>query len=225
MVKGYEHRYKYGKQEEIIPFNKVKDAVIEAKLSNESEAYFWLLYYCCVRKSEGFERVKEDFKITEDFVIIDFGKRKKGGAIVDPLDISLSWYGIDKIVKQVEKARARHKTVFVSEPIGKTRTTPKGKVVTIKKRVGKRVKAKWVFPNIQSTKAWEIVKKVLGKKHYPHFLRLNGLSEIGSDPTASILRLKSVSGIKSITALNAYLGKSKEEQKKALEFRGRHFTE
>jgi len=220
----YPNKYEYGKQQDLIPFDTVKKRVVKAKLSEESEAFFWLLYYCSIRKSEAYERVAQDFKITESHLIVDFHQRKKHGAEVDPLELPLTWYGVDKIVKQIEKAKLRAKTIFTSEPTGKTRLTKKGKEVPIKKRVGKRVRAHWVFPNIQSTKAWEIVKKVLGKKHYPHYLRLLGLSEIGSDPTASILRLKSVSGIKSITALNAYLGKSKEEAKKGLEFRGRKFS-
>jgi len=204
----YEHRYKHGKQEEIIPFKQIKQKVIAAKLPLESEAYFWLLYYCCVRKSEGYERVKEDFKIKGDYLSIDFHQRKKNGATVDALDIPLSWYGIDKLVKQVEKAKPSYKTVFSQKK---------------KQKIKNRVKAKFVFPSIQSTKAWEIVKKVLGKKHYPHFLRLNGLTEICNDPTASFTRLKSFSGIKSLSSLKAYLGKSKEEQDKAIAFRGQHF--
>lgn len=207
----YPHKYRYGKQEDLINFDIIKKLVVKAKLVMESEAYFWLLFYCSVRKSEAYERVDQDFKITESHLIVDFHQRKKNGAEVDPLELPLCWYGVKKIVECVEKAtqhKPRFKNLFIYQD---------------RKRVKKRVRAHWVFPNIQSTKAWNIVKKVLGKKHYPHYLRLLGLSEIGSDPTASILRLKSVSGIKSITSLNAYLGKSKEEAKKGLEFRGRKF--
>lgn len=206
----YPHKYAHGKQLDLITFDTIKKYIARAKLPCESEAYFWLLFYCSVRKSEAYERVASDFKITKSHLIVDFHQRKKHGATVDPLELPLSWYGVNKIVECVMKARDHRcfKTLFVYQD---------------KKRVKTRVKGHWVFPGIQSTKAWQIVKKVLGKKHYPHYLRLLGLSEIGSDPTASILRLKSVSGIKSITALNAYLGKSKEEQVKALEFRGRKF--
>ena len=45
---------------------------------------------------------------------------------------------------------------------------------------------------------------------------MNRLTEIGSDPAASIVRLKSYSGIKSIRALESYLGTSEEEQDAAL---------
>jgi hypothetical protein len=80
----------------------------------------------------------------------------------------------------------------------------------------KVIRDQWLFPNIQSATAWRIVKAVLGAGFYPHFLRLNRLTEIGSDPEANIVRLKSYSGIKSIKALESYLGTSKEEQEAAL---------
>ena len=52
--------------------------------------------------------------------------------------------------------------------------------------------------------------------------RLNALHacmhEIAQDPTASLTRLKSFSGIKSTTALNSYLGTVKEEQQKAIAY-------
>ncbi len=89
------------------------------------------------------------------------------------------------------------------------------------------MRARWLFPHIQSVTAWKIVKRVLGEKYYPHFLRLNRLSEIGSDPTANLVRLKSYSGIKSIQALEFYLGTSRKEQDAALSWmekkmRGKH---
>ena len=123
-----------------------------------------------------------------------------------PLEIPRDWLGVDKIVNQVETVRdrkPRFKNVFFSEN---------------KKRVKKRVKARWVFPHIQATKAWTIAKHVLGEKYYPHFLRLNRLTDICSDPTASLTRLKSFSGIKSTRVIDGYLGTSKKEQKKAFEF-------
>lgn len=219
----YEHRYKYGKQEQLLDFNIIKKCVRKAKLSNEDEAFFWLLFYCPVRKSEGYERVKTDCKLTASHFIIDFHQRKKHGATTPPLEIPLSWPGVEKIVKQYEKAKLRIKRVFVQEATSETRTTPKGRVVPVTQRMSKKVRAEWLFPNIQSTKAWMIVKRVLGKKYYPHFLRLQGLSEIGNEPSATFVRLKSVSGIKSLTALAAYLGQSKKERDKAFELRGKKF--
>ena len=219
--------YKHGKKEDIITFETVKKKVIDANLLKDEEAFFWLLYYCGVRKSEAYERVAEDFKITDTHIVIDFGQRKKAGAKVPPLEIPLRWYGIDKVVEGVQRAKTfkpRYKTVFVYEPTAETRLTKRGRVVPVKKRVGKKVKGKWVFPHIQSTKAWEIVRKVLGQGYYPHFLRLNRLTEIGMDPTASLTRLKSFSGIKSARVLDEYLGTSKKEQQKAIEFMDRRYS-
>ena len=197
------HRYAFGKQEELISFSKVLELVDKSKLSKSELAYFWLLYYTGVRKSEAYERTAEDFKIKEDQVIIDFHQRKKRGATPKPLKLPLHWPGVSLIVDCVSKAQERKpstKTIFIYSK--KVKTT-------------KKVKARYVFPHIQSTHAWKIVKQVLGPKYYPHFLRLNRLSEIGSEPSANLLRLKSVSGIKSISTLRKYLGVSEKEQDEA----------
>jgi len=204
----YPHRYKHDKQINIIAFQDVKQKVIDTNLSIQDEAYFWLLYYCGVRKSEGFERVAEDFNINDTHLIVDFHQRKKNGATVAPLELPLHWYGIDKIVLCIEKARDRKKAVYVQKD---------------KKRVRIVVKAQWVFPKIQSTKAWEIVKKVLGEGYYPHFLRLNRLTEIAKDPTANITRIKSFSGIKTTKVLSAYLGTDKKEQQAAIEWMNKQY--
>ena len=201
-----EHRskYKHGKQERPITFREFQEHMKKAQLSQEEEAYLWLLYYTGCRKSEGFERVATDIQITEQYFIIDFHQRKKNGATVDPLEIPRSWPGIELLVKITERAAAQRpftKQVFFYEA---------------KKRRSRIQRAHWLFPNIQSTKAWELIKQVLGPEFYPHFLRLNRLTEIGSDPEASLIRLKSFSGIKSVSSLEHYLGVSKAEQKGAL---------
>jgi site-specific recombinase XerC len=198
--------YAHGKKEELLPFKVVKQNVVNAGLYWRDEAFFWLLYYCGVRKSEAYERVVSDFKITETHLIVDFHQRKKRGAEVPPLELPLGWYGIDKIAEAVQLA---------------SQSKPKGKAVFTyvdKKRVRALKIDRWVFPQIQSTKAWELVQYVLGIDYYPHFLRLNRLTEIAQDPTASLTRLRSFSGIKSTTALDSYLGTSKKEQQKAIEY-------
>lgn len=205
-------------------FEEVKQKVLEAKLQPNDEAFFWLLYWCGPRKSEAYERVAEDFEITDTHLIVDFGQRKKGSAKTDPPEIPVGWYGVNKIVEAVEKTqkrKARTKNVYVYEPTGETKVTKKGHVVPVKKRTAIKKKGRWVFPQIQSTKAWEIVRKVLGEGYYPHFLRLNRLTIIGSDPSASLTRLKSFSGIKSVRSMEAYLGVSKKEQQKAMAFSGK----
>lgn len=220
----YPNRYRYGKQEEIIPFSKIVKLVAKADLPIQEEAYFWLLYHTGVRASEGYERIVEDFKITETHVHVDFHKRKKGGAKTPVISLPRDYVGIDKLITQIELARVgkkRFKFLYFTEKTGETKTSEKGRVTPVTRLAKKRVKARWVFPKIQSWRAWKTVKKVLGKKYYPHFLRLICLTEIGSDPTASLTRMKSFSGIKTISALEYYLGTSKKETDKALEFRAR----
>lgn len=198
--------YKTGKKTEILSFSTIKKAVLKAFLSIEEEAFFWILYYCGVRKSEAYERVAEDFVVRDGHLVIDFHERKKHGALVPPLELPLRWYGVDKIVKVVETARGRRaftKSVYV---------------YVDKKRIRQLLRDRWVFRHIQSTKAWAIVKAMLGPGYYAHFLRLNRLSEIGQDPSASLVRLKSFSGIKSTSTLDSYLGTSKKEQQKAMQF-------
>lgn len=208
----YAHRYKFGKQLELLDFKDIVELVKKARLCLEHEAYFWLLYYCGVRKSEAYERVAEDFKVTETHLIIDFHKRKKGGETVPPLKIPRHWYGVDKIetclnrslfTRSGQEKKPRSKNVFVQEN---------------KKRVKVRQKGLWVFPHIQSTTAWMLIKKVLGQNYYPHFLRLNRLTVIGSDPTSNVVRLKSFSGIKTLKALQFYLGVSEKEQDAAMDY-------
>lgn len=204
-------KYKHGKKEELLPFPLVKQKVIDASLHWRVEAFFWLLYYCGVRKSEAYERVASDFKITETRLIVDFHQRKKRGAEVPPLELPLNWYGVDKLARTVHVAsnsRPSKKAVYV---------------YVDRKRVRVVKEDRWVFPHVQSTKAWEIVQRVLGEDYYPHFLRLNRLTEIAQDPTASLTRLRSFSGIRSTTALDSYLGTDKKEQQKALEFMGEKY--
>jgi integrase len=203
--------YKYGKKLETLPFPVIKQKVAAADLCWRDEAYFWLLYYTGVRKSEAYERSASDFKIKDQFLVIDF-KRKKGSINVPPLELPHSWYGVDRIVKAVNhalKSPPKEKGIFVYE----NRT-----------RVRALKKDRWVFPHIQSTKAWEIVQEVLGEEYYPHFLRLNRLTELASDPTANLTRLKSFSGLKTTSVLEGYLGTSKREQQKAIEYMNKKYT-
>jgi hypothetical protein len=216
--------YKFGKQKEPITFHDFRNSVKKAQLSQDKEAFIWILYYCGVRKSEAHERVTEDITITEDLCIIDFHQRKKRGETVPPLKLKRSWAGVNLIIKQYETMkgrRAQKKAIYVYEeqPNGKTRIWKRdGKPRPIKERTAKIQLGHWLFPNIQNTEAWEIVKKVLGEKYYPHFLRLNRLTEIGSDEKANIVEMKSFSGIKDTKTLEGYLGVSQKQQDKALEY-------
>jgi integrase len=221
MPKGvtYEHKYKSGKKEELIPFSEIMQKVRVAELPLAHEAFFWILYYTGVRKSEAYERVVDDFAISRNHVSIDFHQRKKGGAKVPPLKLPRKWYGVNRIVEVVQRIQERREKQQGKRPTRKTVYT-----YVEKKRTAIRMKDYWVFPRIQSTTAYNIVRKVLGDGWYPHFLRLNRLTTIGSDPSASLTRLKSWSGIKSVKTLQKYLGTSEREQDKAVEFVDEEYT-
>lgn len=205
-------KYKHGKKLETLPFKEVKQKVAAADLHWRDEAYFWLLYYTGVRKSEAYERTTSDFKIKDKFLAVDF-KRKKGSLNVPPLELPLHWYGVDKIVKSIQlatKSHPRQKAIYIYQN---------------KKRVRILKEEKWVFPNIQSTKAWELVEEVLGEEYYPHFLRLNRITELCSNPEANLTQIKSFSGIKSTRIIEEnYMGVSKREQQKAIEYMNKKYS-
>lgn len=173
----------------------------------EGQAYFWLLYYCGVRKSEGYERIIDDVELTESLFIIDFHQRKKHGSQVPALKLPRTFPGVELICQQLLSARERkpHRKLLIYSP-------EKGRIET------KTERAQWLFPHINRSWAAHIVKTVLGEQYYPHFLRLNRLTEIGSDESANVTRLKSFSGIRSIKALECYLGVSQKQQDAAIDF-------
>lgn len=201
-------KYKHQKQTEQLSFQLVKEKVsaAEKKLSREALAFFWLLYYGGMRKSELYERIVGDCQITETHFILDL-IRKKGSAQTDPLEFPLWFPGIQKVCEQLEKAR---------------KLKPSKKLLERwdhQKRIISRMKARWLFPNIHRSSAGRIVKQILGAQYYPHFLRLNRITELCSDPTANLTRIKSFSGIKSTRIIEEnYMGVSKKEQKAAMDF-------
>jgi hypothetical protein len=196
-------KYKAGKQENPLSFQEFQTLIDKAKLPLEKEAFMWLLYYTGARKSEVYERTATDCRVTKQHFTIDFRQRKKHGAHVPPIKFPRIFRGVEELIKLEEKAQRKttRKRIFYQE----NRLT-KSKVI----------RDHWLFPHIQSSTALRLVKEVLGSRFYPHYLRLNRLTEIGSDPEANIVRLKSYSGIKSIKALESYMGVSEEEQDAAL---------
>lgn len=205
----YEHRYKYGKQKAIMSVEQFKQKLEAAKIRPEQKAFLVLLWHCGVRKSEAYERVKEDIEITENHVIVDFHQRKKHGETVPPLKIPRKFYGVEEYLVQYlsKPKRAKVKTIYTYE-------TREKKLVTH----SKEVKAQWLFPHISSTTAWRICKEVLGPEFYAHYLRLRKLSKIGMNrEKGSITHLKAISGIKSLRALEAYIGYDEQAQDEAME--------
>ena len=208
-------KYKHGKQCEQLTFKEIQDKVAAAKprLNMESLVYFWLLYLSGVRSSELYERIVEDCSVSETHFIIDFHQRKKGSAEVPALEFPLWFPGIDLVCEWLEKARSKRKSRKLIE------RTVKGV------RSRERVKARWLFPHVHRTRAAMIVKQILGDQYYPHFLRLNRITEICSDPEANIERIKSFTGIRTIRIIEGYIGVSKKEQKATVDFMGKQFKE
>lgn len=174
--------YKYGKQTDTIDLEFLKErmekkGVFVKPLRDKS--FIALLYWCGVRKSEAYERVWEDFEITETDLIVDFHQRKKNGLEVPPLEIPLDLPYVDLIVKKV-----------------------------VHTKQGKQV---W---SISGATAWRIVKRALGEKYYPHFLRLNRITRMFDDPTTTVPEAKSWTGIKTTKALDVYIGYSKRRMQK-----------
>ena len=186
-----------------------KDKLETSQIKFEQKAFLVLLWHSGARKSEVYERVKDDIEITEAHVIVDFHQRKKHGETVPPLKIPRKFYGVEEcLVPYILKPkRVNPKTVYTYE-------TCQGKLVVR----SSQVEAKWLFPHIGSTTAWRVCKNVLGEEFYPHYFRLRKLSKIGMNrEKGGITHLKAVSGIRSLKALEAYLGYDQETQDEAME--------
>jgi hypothetical protein len=142
-------------------------------------------------------------------VIVDFHQRKKHGEAVPPLKIPRKFYGVEEylIPYLCKPKRARPKTLYTYE-------TREKKLVAH----SEKVEGRWLFPHIGSTTAWRICKEVLGPEFYPHSFRFRKLSKIGMNrEKGSITHLKAISGIKSVRALEAYIGYNEEAQDEAME--------
>lgn len=100
--------YKHGKQTDTIDLGFLKKRMNKKgafKNPSRDKSFLALLYWTGVRKSEAFERVKEDFKITETDLIVDFHQRKKRGLEVPPLEIPLELPFVDLIVERVNRIK------------------------------------------------------------------------------------------------------------------------
>lgn len=200
--------YKYGKQTRVIPIEEILPKVEEAGLNLpfylESAAYWWLLYYCGCRGSEAEELRCSQCSLTDTHFIIDFGPRKKHSATTDPIKLRLTWVGVDKIVALWKKRKDFKPTIkkivtfSVKYKPGPTRRVTPTKDV-------------WLFLNISAPKGNKIIQSVLGKEYTRHFLRLNRCTEIGDQEGASVVQIKSYTGIKSTRVIEtAYLGMSRK---------------
>ncbi len=158
-----------------------KTKLQESSLSLEKKAFVVLLWHTGARKSEAYELSRESVIVLEDCVVVDFGKRKKGGEDVPALRIPRAYYAVEPILVAYIKSK----------------------------------RTRLLFPHIKRDTAWRAVKQVLGEEYYPHYLRLRKLSEVGKH--YGITHVKSISGIKSLKALEAYIGYDEAIQKEAMD--------
>lgn len=88
-------------------------------------------------------------------------------------------------------------------------------VVLILKEVLNAIEKKrervWMFSEVT---AWSIVKRALGQKYYPHFLRLNRATHFLEDPTTTVPEMLAWFGWKHTKTISPYVGYSRRHIKK-----------
>jgi len=202
--------YAHGKQEEVMEQEEVEKRYNNAYLDLQQSAYFFCLDYTGARKSEIYELPISKFKLTPTAVELDIF-RKKHSAQTSPIALQLDWFGVDKIVEWYKKrihGKPSLKTIYI---FNNKLNPPCQKV---------KKSDLWMFPTIGKGTALAICKKVYGDDKYAHYARLNRLTKLGSNPEASLVMLKSFSGIKSMRALEHYMGTSKKQLDKAIDLIG-----
>ena len=208
-------KYKQGKIMEPLSFQQIQEKVTAAKgrVNREALAYFWLLYYVGCRKSELYERTVRECQITETNFILEI-TRKKGSEQTPPIRLPLWFPGMNIVCEQLEKARSYKKKKKLIERYHKG------------ERITTRIRDRWLFPHVAARWAQIIIKEILGSQYYPHFLRLNRITELCSDPESNLTRIKSFTGIKSTRIIEEnYMGVSKKEQKAAVDFMAKQIKE
>jgi integrase len=208
---GCPYHYKYGKRDRAIPLEEIipkVNAAFVLPYDLERVAYFWTLYYLGARGTEV-ERLRcSQCTLTDTHFIIDVGTRLKRSATTDPIKLRLTWVGINTIVELWKKRKEFKPTtknlIFFSNSF---KPGPTRRVVP--------TKDVWLFLNVSSTTGNSIVKKILGKEWYRHALRMNRCTEIGDTEGASVVQIKSYTGIKSTRVIEtAYLGMSKKSMER-----------
>lgn len=84
-------------------FNKILDTGHFVHLDHK--AFFCLLYYFGIRKTEGLRAVKEQFTVKGQELFFDVGKRLKRGKHTPPLNLPLDKPGALLIWRTVEKTK------------------------------------------------------------------------------------------------------------------------
>jgi len=87
-------------------FTKIMSSGYFAK--RKHKGFIALLYYSAVRKREALRAKKEQFRILDDRVIFEVGKRLKHGMQTPPLNIPLSAPFVDEIVWSIANTEPHH---------------------------------------------------------------------------------------------------------------------
>lgn len=178
----YPHKYKHGKITKAIDFETFQKGMDSDKFVKplRDMSYLAFLYWVGVRRSEAYERLKEDFEVKSGVLFVDVPCKKhgkRGGPLRIPVDLPY----VNLIIKKVEKTRL----CFHPE---------------LKR------KARFVWPISDST-AWRIIKRPFPNL-YPHFFRLNRAVLFCQDPETSSVDVRSWFGWKSDKTINYYMGVS-----------------
>lgn len=101
----YKYHYKYGKQTDPIDFKTFETVMEEGRFvyKRRDKSFLAFLYWFGVRRSEALERVKEDFEIRDNLLIVR-APAKKGGER-EPLEVRIDFPYVDLILEQVQKTR------------------------------------------------------------------------------------------------------------------------
>jgi len=98
-------KYKYGKQTAPISLSDFKKIMEKKKFvkSNYHRSYLAFLYWFGVRRSEAFERVKEDFTVNNGFLVVNCPAKKRGyrKTLKAPVDLPF----LNLIIAQVQKTK------------------------------------------------------------------------------------------------------------------------
>lgn len=166
-------RYKLGKQTTPIDFETFDNAMQHGTFKQQNhKSFLAFLYWFGVRRAEALERVKEDFKIEDNSLIVN-APAKKGGER-EPLEVDINFPYVNLIIERVEKTKK-----------------------------GRRL---W---NFSERTAVRIVKRALGEKYYPHFLRLNRATKFLEDPETTIPEMMAWFGWKQAKTVSSYIGHSR----------------
>jgi hypothetical protein len=191
-----EHRYKKTPKQLKLMSPEVFIQTLNAKLSPEStmfsvkraRAYLILHYWSPLRESEIFERIRENFEITENEIIIHLLRKKKHShkETDEPIDIPRAFPLVNEVVEWLEDGEWKQKKVKV--------VTKSGKV--------KRVLSDRPFHFGKDT-ANKYVKEVFAD-HYPHYFRFNFITDGADDPDTTIAELQAKTKL-TLAALEEYI--------------------